>query len=312
MKLPLLKFSKNDLYKSFRCILSVIIILGVGIFYDSTPRELGAVSEDVTITATVAVGDPGGAGGGGGGGGGGQNDGDSSVTFSGRAYPFSAVIFLQDGVEIAQTTAGLDAKFTLTISDLPAGSYTFSVLAEDSEERRSTLFTFPIVVTENISTTISGIYIAPTISIDKTVVAKGETITILGESAPNASITINVNSLVPYFLSTTSDDYGAYLYRFNTGVLELGSHSTRSLSTLGAEVTSYSSIVGFTVGNETVLNSGCPPKGDFTGDCRVNITDFSILAYWYGRLGAPLELDLSGDGRITLVDFSILAYYWTG
>ncbi len=308
MKIPHLKYS--DFSQSLTYILPVIFLFCSLILLGSQPGDLSAVTEDVTITATV--GGDGGVGGGGGGGGGGQNDGDSSVTFSGRAYPFSEVIILQDGVEIAQTIAGLDAKFTVTISDLPSGSYTFSVVAEDSEERRSTLFTFPIVVTNNISTTISGIYIAPTITIDKTVVAKGETITILGESAPNAEVTINVNSLVPYFVSTLSDQYGAYLYRFNTSVLDLGSHTTKSLSTLGPEITSYSKTVGFTVGTETVLNTGCPAKGDFTNDCKVNIIDFSILAYWYGRAGAPLELDLSNDGIISLVDFSILAYYWTG
>jgi hypothetical protein len=63
--------------------------------------------------------------------------------------------------------------------------------------------------------------------------------------------------------------------------------------------------------------TNCPQKGDVNGDCRVNLVDFSITAYWYKRsvstefMGIE-ALQLSDDGLINLVDFSILAYYWTG
>jgi len=58
-------------------------------------------------------------------------------------------------------------------------------------------------------------------------------------------------------------------------------------------------------------------KGDINGDKRINITDFSIVAYWFER---PLDGDIlviektlfNGDGIIDLVDMSIMAYYWTG
>ncbi len=49
----------------------------------------------------------------------------------------------------------------------------------------------------------------------------------------------------------------------------------------------------------------------------MNLVDFSIAAYWYGR---PLDasffdvekLKLNGDGAVDLRDFSIMAYFWTG
>jgi hypothetical protein len=61
----------------------------------------------------------------------------------------------------------------------------------------------------------------------------------------------------------------------------------------------------------------CPGKGDVNSDCKVNLVDFSITAYWYKRdLSAAftaIELaKLNGDGKVTLADFSIMAYYWTG
>ena len=59
----------------------------------------------------------------------------------------------------------------------------------------------------------------------------------------------------------------------------------------------------------------CNGKGDINHDCKVDIIDFSILAYWYKRplTAAALAegVDLNGDGKVTLADFSILAYYWS-
>jgi photosystem II stability/assembly factor-like uncharacterized protein len=59
-----------------------------------------------------------------------------------------------------------------------------------------------------------------------------------------------------------------------------------------------------------------PPKigyarVDFNNDRRVNLVDFSILAYWYKRPSPPKHLDLNNDGKIDLVEFSTLIYYWT-
>ncbi len=53
-------------------------------------------------------------------------------------------------------------------------------------------------------------------------------------------------------------------------------------------------------------------KPDLNGDGKVNIADFSILAfYWHRTLPLDSPYDLNGDGQVTLADFSLLAFYWT-
>ena len=47
-------------------------------------------------------------------------------------------------------------------------------------------------------------------------------------------------------------------------------------------------------------------------DKKVNLIDFSIVAFWYKKNGAPQQFDFNNDGKVTIVDFSIMAYYWTG
>ncbi len=55
-----------------------------------------------------------------------------------------------------------------------------------------------------------------------------------------------------------------------------------------------------------------PPKGDINRDCKVNLIDLSILAYWWERPLPPITVDMNKNGVIDTGDFSILVFYWTG
>ena len=51
---------------------------------------------------------------------------------------------------------------------------------------------------------------------------------------------------------------------------------------------------------------------DINCDDKVDISDISILAYWYRLKQYNKKADLNNDKVIDLGDFSVLAYYWTG
>jgi hypothetical protein len=241
------------------------------------------------------------------------------VFFSGRAYPLSKVSFLKDGQLVLTTIAGPDSNFTATLSNLATGNYTFSVYGEDKNGLRSSSFTFQIFITEGVTTSISGIFIAPTIAVDKSEVKRGDNIVIFGQSANSSDIVISVNSPQEFFKNTTSDDNGIYLYNFDTSVLELGMHSTKSKAAKEGEISAFGSSVNFKVGTQNVLADAptALAKCDLNEDGRCNLIDFSIAAFWYKRplseAFAVKERDhLNGDGKVDLIDFSIMAYYWTG
>ena len=256
---------------------------------------------------------------GGGGGGGYISIIITQVTLTGRAYPLSKIVMLKDGQAAATTIAGPDAKFNVSLTGLSSGDYTFSVYGEDINQRRSTLFTFPVFITQGVITNISGIFIAPTIAVDKSEVKKGDNIAIFGQSAPSSDITIGVAS-EEAFVKIKTDEDGAYLYDFDTASLEIGAHATRSKSSLDGQISSFSKTIGFKVGAKTVLaeiTGKTSLKGDLNNDGKVNLIDFSIAAYWYKQaLSAEFKTkeaeQLNGDGKIDIVDFSIMAYYWTG
>jgi hypothetical protein len=299
--------------KSHSIVLLAIIFSLCGLWASSVnvAAQTQTYNEDVAISATVVsvTEDLGGGGGGGGG------SSSTSIELSGWAYPLSHVSLLKDGQLAVTTLAGPDAKFFISIDNLNQGNYTFSIYSEDDALRRSTIFTFPVYITNNITTTISGIFLSPTIGINKSEVRWGDTLTIFGQTVPSSSVTIQVNSEIPHFFNTLAATSGVYLYNLDTSILEFGDHTTKSKSTLvnQNQISPFGELVNFKVGTENVLVNPdeCIPA-DLNCDGNVNLVDFSIMAYWYSRINPPTHVDLSHDGVITLVDFSIIAYYWTG
>jgi hypothetical protein len=272
--------------------------------------------ETVTISATVGsdTPPPGGGGGGGGGGSGGYTI-PTTVNFSGMAYPLSKVYILKDGQIVATTIADPGANFSVSLSDLATKIYTFSVYVEDSNMRKSSAFSFPIYVTSGTTVNIGNIFLSPTIDIDKSVVRKGDNLAIFGQSIPKSEVTISVHSDPEYFFKVTSNTSGTYLYNLDTSSLEIGSHQTKSKTTLNGQLSSFGTPLSFLVGGENKIKDEvlCEKKrSDLNCDGRVNLIDFSIMAYWYKRPNPPSKVDLNGDQKISLVDFSIIAYDWTG
>ncbi len=246
-----------------------------------------------------------------------------TVVFTGKAYPKSTVTILKDAQIVTTVAAGTDANFQTSVTSITAGNYIFSVYSEDKDGRRSALLTFPVSVTAGATTNISGIFIAPTIAVDKSEVKRGDNVVIFGQSATSADIVISVNSAEEFFAKTISDQNGIYLYNFDTSPLEYGAHTTKSKASIGNQlISSYSPLINFKVGTKNVdavlePAAKCPAKGDLNGDCKVNLIDFSIAAFWNkktlsGSIIQKEKINLNGDGKINLVDFSIMAFYWTG
>jgi hypothetical protein len=256
----------------------------------------------------------------GGGSGGGGSARGAQIVLSGRAYPGSAVTVLKDAQIVATTVADENAEFQVLVKGLSAGTYIFSLYSEDNKGVRSSLFTFPVSVTKGILAKIDSVFVAPTITADKIAVKKGDPIVLFGQSFPASEITLEVNSAEQFFVKTKADREGVFLYNFDTTVLEFGEHHARARSTADLAISSQSSAYEFAVGTENIYANelrNCSKKADFNADCRVNLVDFSIVAFWYLRSltsdFALRELEhLNGDGKVNLVDFSIMAFYWTG
>ncbi len=290
------------------------------------------LSESVFVSAVpTAPSNPPGNGGGGGGGGGvglpppttpteNTNTGSATVTFFGKAYPNSSVVLLKDSQIIAQTISGSDANFNIILSNFAGGNYVFGVYGIDNNGVKSTLYSFPLTITDGVTVNVGGIFIAPTITGDKSQVRQGDNITFFGQAIPESEVTIAVHSNQEIFKKVKTDKGGVYLQTMDTSPLEIGSHTAKSKVADGAQISNYGKPYNFSVGDtneEAPKDAQCPAKADLNKDCRVDLIDFSIAAFWYKKSlsGTIVNLEkneLNNDGKITLVDFSIMAYYWTG
>jgi hypothetical protein len=267
-----------------------------------------------TSACTAAI-----LGGGGSTGGGGAVIPFTNVVFVGRSSPRSTVTLLKDAQVAAIAVAGIDGIFQVSISGVSGGNYIFSVYSEDATGLLSSLLTFPIRVTFGATTKVSGIFIAPTIAIDKTEVKRGDSVMIFGQSAPSSEITISINSYKEFFVKKMTDANGTYVLSLDTSLLEAGQYQVKSKAMLGRESSPFGKTAEFLLGTKTIRTPSrvACGKADLNCDKRVNLTDFSIAAYWYKRpfsaIFKPIEIErLNGDGKIDLVDFSIMAFYWTG
>ncbi len=267
---------------------------------------------DCTVDTSDCSGNNGG-GGGGGGGGGTSIPIDTTIIFIGHSYPNSQVIILKDGQIASSILSSSNANFEATLTGLSAGNYTFSVYSQDKAGNKSSNLTFSIDLTAGAITKISGIFVSPTIEVDKSSVRQGDNLTIFGYSFPQSQITLSINSPQQFFVTTQADDTGYYIYNLDSSLLSYGQHTIKARATHSGEGSDFSQQINFTVDSKSIYSKETQSsKSDLNSDNRVNLVDFSILAYWYKRPNPPTESDLNGDNKIDLIDFSIMAYHWSG
>ncbi|HEV8601446.1 MAG TPA: Ig-like domain-containing protein [Patescibacteria group bacterium] len=251
--------------------------------------------------------------GGGGGGGGGSPVGGASLLVSGLAYPGRQVTVLKDGTVAAVTTADPAAQFNVTISGLYAGAHNFSVYVTDENGKRSPVESFYQLFSDGVTSRFENLFLGPTAGVSHSIIKRGDTLSIFGYTVPSSEVTIYVNSTTEFADKVKSESNGSYFEAFNTKVLDLGGHSTKSQAATGNKLSSYSNAADFLVSDKSVeLPKTGSLAGDASGDGRVNLTDFSVLLFYWQQPSPPVFADIDKSGTVDLVDFSILLYYWTG
>lgn len=254
----------------------------------------------------------------GGGGGGGSFTGtipvrtQTRVILQGKAYPGSTVNILKDGQVVGVSQADNSADFSYEMSSVTPGPTTFGFWSTDGKGVRSITFTTTFQVTQNAVTTVSNVFLPPTLDLKQKKINLGDVIDSLGSTAPNALVSLFVDKESTARATATSTGAGVWTAALPTDVL--GNESFHAVKAMfeqtggGAQAKSgYSQAVNFYIGNKDVRT---PSNGDINKDGKVNLVDFSILLFHWGT--SDEIADLNGDGKVNLTDFSILLFNWTG
>jgi len=232
---------------------------------------------------------------------------EGTVTFSGFGAPSALVTILDGGTVVGTTVVLGDSSWMKTITFV-TGDHSVSLYQEDSLGRRSSTIGFLIHVNAGSSQSFSNIYFSPTIALSATVIKQGDPLDISGFAQAVATVTQTTNS-DPIISSTTSGSNGSYLISLvgsQTSTLDVGAHSSSDIATNGSLTSPNSQVLGFSV------TSACS-GADLNKDHRVNLTDLSILLfYWHTSAAGNPCADINKDGTVNLVDFSIMLYQWTG
>lgn len=274
----------------------------------------------------------GGGSGGGGGGGSGEEDGDTAgggfesadapyrsgdgkVIISGIASPRATVYALVDGKAAENVRAGNDGRYEVTIDAIARGAYTFGVYAIDQGQTKSSTFSTSFTVAGARTSALSNINLAPSLKVTPDPVTPGSSATISGYTIPNSTVTVenekDKSTASRQTLTTTADAGGAWSLSLDTGGFSNGTYKARARAQVtGGASTNFSAYVLYGVGQAATRAT----SADLNRDGKVNLTDFSILLFWWNTNGGTSDpsADINSDGRVSLTDFSILLFNWTG
>jgi hypothetical protein len=282
--------------------------------------------------ATSGGGSTGGGGGGGGGGsgpssggsagGGGlegvnkpYQSGDAEVIISGYAFPRSKVVFLVDGKIADEVTSSANGEFSVTLEEIARGAYSFGVYGVDKNGTRSGTFSTTFTVTGSRVSSLSNIYVLPSVKVTPDPVTPGEMITVSGYTIPSATVTIenqsDKSSAGMKTFTTTSDSAGAWSTQISTSGFSQGTYKARAKAKQESGIsTNFSTYTFYGVGQAKSTGG----SSDLNRDSKINLTDFSILLFWWNTNGGSSNpsADINSDGKVSLTDFSILIFNWTG
>ncbi len=306
--------NKKNLKLNKEFVKKLFLVFSLFLIFFSVTKIVTAT--DISISAIVGSGTTSTGSTSGGGGGGGYTPTTPGIVISGYAYPSCNVYMLENGQQTNTVTADSIGAFSITDTNVTPGVYTYSLGCEDSSGRRATPYTVTLTIPQNYLVNIANIVLAPTVSVSHTTFTVGTPLTITGTASSLATITALLSGSISKTLTFTAGMNGEYNGLIPTTDLALGDYTLKVKSTTyTGHISSWGNVFAIQAGLITKKNKNfesCDSGIDLNNDCRLNIKDFSILAYWYGKNSPPKEVDFNHDGKIDLSDFSILAYNWTG
>lgn len=234
----------------------------------------------------------------------------SQLAIYGIGSPESYITFTQAGTVIGTDVSSFSGTFGKIFAGLEPDTYQVTLFGTDTNRLTTSPVTIIVYTPPFQQTTVSNQILSPTISIDQASYLSGEDITLSGSAVPNGTITLFTQAPLRTYTATASAT-GAWSYIItNTDEYVTGDYYAYALVQSESGLTSLNSpAIGFSI---HAVTTGTPcgdiSQGDLNCDGSIDLTDFSILMYYWGSDNAAA--DINEDGRVNLTDFSTLMYWW--
>jgi hypothetical protein len=234
------------------------------------------------------------------------------IMISGHTAPQTQVFFSKGGPLMGTTFAGADGYYSKLFTGLEPGSHNISVHGLDTSLLTTSIINLEIYAPVYQTTNIYNLLLSPTLKIHNNTILQGETLIASGSAYPNSDITLFTDSPVRSYSATTSAT-GVWTQSItNTADYNVGDYRIYAMAQRSNGIQSmFSPSLIFTIASSTSGGGaacGDISQGDLNCDGLVDLTDFSILMYYWGTTN--LTADINSDGLVDLTDFSIMMYYW--
>ena len=281
-----------------------LFFFGAGVF-----RVFGESSSTVSSTVSISVEVPGA--------GGGDSSplppevtilptpGNATLIFRGFTSPEALIYFFADSTLLATDKADSDGIFTRTLL-VNSGISNFGIAAKDKHGLLSSTSNLSLNILSFSTTTVSNIFLSPTIQVDNAELLKGVPANLSGSTYPQSTVFLTLDN--EQIAETLVDAYGAWRYRLTTRNLK-GHHTVSAkaiISSMGY-ISTPSPVIDL-----EIIERVCPGP-DLNQDGAVDVADLSImLFYWREQNPKNQCVDLNADGVVDMADLSLLMYAWTG
>jgi hypothetical protein len=236
----------------------------------------------------------------------------ANLRISGWTGPDTFLIFSEAnavlGTDVANGVGGFNRLFT----GLQPATHRISFYGIDRNNLTTSTYPIQIYTAGFQETLISNILLSPTIQINGDSFLPGNPIIASGSAYPETLITLFVDApMRSYYASASATGEWTYTIN-NSNEFVYGDYRIYALAQTTAGLQSLmSNTIQFTMRPTLIpVGEACGniAQGDLNCDGQIDLTDFSILMYYWGTANA--SADINSDGIVNLTDFSILMYWW--
>jgi hypothetical protein len=235
----------------------------------------------------------------------------SSLIISGLTGPYTFLIFSQANSVMGTDTSNSLGQFSKMFSGLQPTTHNITFYGIDQDNRVTSPIPISVYTPAFQQTQVSSQLLSPTIEINTSSFLQGDQVIATGSAIPGGNVTLFTdNPLRSYQASssatgewtysiTNTDEYIPGDYRMYAIVQD--QYGLQSL---------FSPSLFFSLRTTATSGTACGDisTADLNCDGEHDLTDFSILMYYWGTTNEAA--DVNADGVVNLPDFSVLMYYW--
>jgi len=236
----------------------------------------------------------------------------ATIRITGFTGPQTYVSFTEGENVIGTDVSSSLGVFNKYFTAVQPGTHEISLYGVDTNNRATSIVPLTISAPAYQTTTVSNLLLSPTLEINSTEIDQGDPLYATGSAYPNTTVTIFTDTPLRTYTATASAA-GAWTTTISdTADYTPGDYRLYALAQSGGLQSLTSRKLVFTIVDSAGAGSGTAcgdiSQGDLNCDASINLTDFSILMYYWGTANATADVDSSGG--VDLTDFSILMYYW--